>query len=146
MTMLRRATAQDAPFIKDLIHRAHLNPFGLDWKRFIVAVNLNEQVVGCGQIKPHTDGTFELASIAVQPEYQHQGIGTALITRLLAEQEQALYLICRAAMETYYQKFGFQSIFPTRFTPYFWRIYQVLTLMEKVIGQKQGLSVMIKRK
>ena len=64
---------------------------GLDWRHFIIAVDPENQLIGCGQIKPHRDGSSELASIAVQPEYQGQGIGKALIERLLSETRAPLF-------------------------------------------------------
>ena len=50
-----------------------------------------DRVIGCGQIKPHGDGTRELASIAVVPEHQRQGIGTEIIARLIEGQPLPLY-------------------------------------------------------
>jgi hypothetical protein len=35
---LRRATAEDFPAISRLIRQVHINPTGLDWHRFVVAV------------------------------------------------------------------------------------------------------------
>ena len=37
---LRAATEDDFPQIKALIHLVHINPTGLDWRRFLVAVRL----------------------------------------------------------------------------------------------------------
>ncbi|MFN8386101.1 MAG: hypothetical protein U0X92_06720 [Anaerolineales bacterium] len=36
-----------------MIRLVGINPMDLDWKRFVVAVNDEEQIVGTGQIKPH---------------------------------------------------------------------------------------------
>ena len=43
---------------------AGLNPFSLGWPRFLVAED-GGRVVGVAQIKPHGDGSRELASLAV---------------------------------------------------------------------------------
>src|SRR4051794_8818052 len=113
MVDLRKATQNDFPAIRRLIWRVRINPMGLDWRHFIIAVdpvNPVNQLIGCGQIKQHRDGSFELASIAVQPEYQGQGIGKAVIERLLSETRVSLFLMCRPEMETYYQKFGFHRL------------------------------------
>ena len=80
----------------------------LDWRRFLVAVDEQDRVIGCGQVKPHADGTRELASLAVIPELQRQGIGKSIAEQLLAENPLPLYLTCRASLQTYYEKFGFQ--------------------------------------
>jgi N-acetylglutamate synthase-like GNAT family acetyltransferase len=67
---LRRARQPDAPAIRRLIRQVGINPLGLDWRRFLIAVDAGGQLVGCGQVKPHADGSLELASIAVQPAWR----------------------------------------------------------------------------
>ena len=64
---LQAATAEQETAVKSLIRAVHINPLGLDWRRFVVAVDEEGAVIGCGQVKPHGDGTRELASIAVAP-------------------------------------------------------------------------------
>ena len=126
---IRQATSQDASAITALIRRVRINPNHLDWQRFWLAVDSQDRLLGCGQIKPHNDGTFELASLAVQPEAQGQGIGQALMAHLLANSPRPLYLICRARLLTYYQPFGFREVLPTEVTPSFratWRIFSIL--------------------
>jgi N-acetylglutamate synthase-like GNAT family acetyltransferase len=112
MFRLRKATKHDEASIRSLVRRVHINPMDLDWRRFTVAVDEKDQVIGTGQIKPHKDGSNELASIAVQPEYQHQGIGTAIIEQLMAEywnaNQDPLYLMCRSVNVPYYERFGFR--------------------------------------
>ena len=76
MHTIRRATRQDANAIHALIRQVRINPMALDWRRFLVVVDEQHRVIGCGQVKPHADGTRELASLAVVPEWQRQGIGT----------------------------------------------------------------------
>lgn len=75
--LIRPATAEDAKPIKRLIHRVRINPFGLNWQRFLVAEDAGA-VVGCVQVKPHKDSVCELASLAVVPEQQGQGVGSCL--------------------------------------------------------------------
>src|SRR5512142_2915329 len=99
MIDIRKATAADARAIRKLIWRVKINPTRLDWRRFVVAVDEHDRLLGCGQVKPHGDGTREMASIAVQPEQQGQGIGRAIVERILAENELPLYLTCRSENE-----------------------------------------------
>jgi N-acetylglutamate synthase-like GNAT family acetyltransferase len=122
----RPATEADAPTIRRLIREASLNPFGLRWQRFLV-IEAAGQVVGIGQIKPHDDGSRELASICVAPSHQGQGIGTQIITTLLANEPGSLYLMCRPPLATYYQQFGFQRLGLDEMTPYFQRIVGPVT-------------------
>ena len=105
---LRPATADDQSTIVALIHEVGINPMSLDWPRFVVAVE-DGQVIGCGQIKPHRD-CRELASIAVRPERQAQGVGSAIVWALLARETGPLYLICRRHRQRYYERFGFARI------------------------------------
>ena len=79
---LRPTTENDSLLIKDLIHRVGINPMDLDWHRFVVAVDGSGKMLGCGQLKPHGRDVIELASIAVEPSYQHQGIARVIIESL----------------------------------------------------------------
>ena len=109
--MVRPAERQDFPKIRALIRTVSINPTGLDWKHFLVAVSPDNTLLGCGQIKPHFDGSRELASIAVQEQARGQGVARAVIQELLArEKMRPLYLMCRARLEPLYVKFGFHSI------------------------------------
>ncbi len=128
---LREATQADAKAIRELIHRVGINPLSLDWQRFLVAVDENDRVIGTGQIKPHGDGSRELASIAVQPERQGQGIGKAIIARLLVENALPLYLTCRAPMEPYYLQFGFHTLQAEEMPRYFRRIYRAASFLNQ---------------
>lgn len=50
--------------------------------------------------------------LEVLPEYQHQGIGTELVRRLLTRLE-TLYMVdlcCDAGLEAFYTRFGFQVL------------------------------------
>jgi ribosomal protein S18 acetylase RimI-like enzyme len=67
--------------------------------------------LGCGQIKPHSDGSRELASIAVQVQARGQGLARAVIVELLArEKTRPIYLMCRARLVPLYVIFGFHVI------------------------------------
>ena len=64
--LVRTAIREDFPVIRALILEVHINPTGLDWRHFLVATTCENVIIGCGQIKPHFDGSIELASIAVK--------------------------------------------------------------------------------
>jgi amino-acid N-acetyltransferase len=143
---LRPATAQDAATIRALVRRVGINPLALNWRRFRVAVDEQGRLLGCGQIKPHADGTRELASIAVQPEYQHQGIGKALINALLAGLPLPIYLTCRASLGDYYRPFGFCVVQPAEMPPYFKRIWRAFNLLRRLFPRQMSeLLVMVKQ-
>jgi len=119
---LRPATEADFPAIRSLVRVVHINPSGLNWKRFILAVTLDEKMIGCGQVKPHHDGTRELASLAVWPEYRRQGVARAIIANLMSENPPPLYLMCRSELGVFYEKFSFQLVPIKELSPYFRRM------------------------
>ncbi len=115
-----------------MIRAAGINPTGLDWRRFIVAMTPDGKVAGCGQVKPHSDGSRELASIAVRPDFRRQGIAQAVIERLLAENPPPLYLICRDRLGPFYERFGFRALRENEMPLYFRRLMRAARLFGKV--------------
>jgi len=118
---IRPALASDASRIRALIRLVHINPTGLSWRRFKVAVLPDGELVACGQVKPHPGGILELASIAVHPGYRGQGLGRAIIEALLAGGDNPLYLICRDSLAPLYNKFNFHSVTGEQLPPIFKR-------------------------
>src|ERR1043165_2408750 len=80
--VVRPATVADQPAIRRIVRQARINPTGLAWPRFVVA-EAEGQVGGTGQVKPHRDGSRELASIATVPEMQRRGVARQIIEALL---------------------------------------------------------------
>lgn len=121
---LRPANQLDQPTITRLIRDAGINPMALDWHRFLIAEE-GGQIIGIGQVKPHGDGSRELASIAVIPERRGQGIASEIIRALLANENGDVYLTCRASLEAFYHRFGFRKIGRDEMTPYFRWIHRI---------------------
>jgi N-acetylglutamate synthase-like GNAT family acetyltransferase len=119
---LRPAEQQDFPAIRALISAVQINPLGLDWRRFIIAVDPSGHLVACGQVKPHQDGSLELASIAVIPERRGQGIASTIIHHLIQSHPVPLYLTCRASLESFYKQFGFRTLEGGEMPQYFRRV------------------------
>ena len=117
MVTLRPATAADAAVIRSLVYAARINPTGLDWKRFVVAPGPNGEVIGCAQIKPHRDGSRELASLVVAPAWRGNGVARAIIEHLVANHPGPLYLTCRASLGPFYERFGFRVADEAQLTP-----------------------------
>ena len=124
---LRPARRDDDPAIKKLVRGSGINPFGLDWQRFVLAVDSQDQLVGCGQVRLHRDGSRELASIAVCPEWRHQGAARAIIEQLLGLHSRPLYLTCRAELGPFYAKFGFRRVESEEMSAYFRRLSRLMT-------------------
>jgi len=139
---LRPAGETDAAPIRDLIHLVGINPTGLDWKRFIVAVTPEGQVIGCGQLKPHGADVLELASIAVFPDYRKQGIASAIIEHLLAKSPRPLYLTCVSTMGPFYEQFGFYTLGQDEMPRYFLRLTKLAGLAFALSRQGKTLLVM----
>jgi len=140
---IRPALESESAQIKDLIHLAGINPTGLDWKRFIVAVNDGGEVIGCGQVKPHGAGIQEMASIAVSHGYRGRGFARKIIEELLRKTSRPLYLMCIAHNGHVYEKFGFKSITYDQMPRYFQRIKKVFDIADVFRQTGEELLVMI---
>ncbi len=135
MFTLRAATREDLAAIRALIFAVRINPMGLDWKRFLVAVDDHEVLIGCGQVKIHQDGSLELASIAVVQAWRGNGVARALIEHLLDLNPRPLYLTCRAKLGPFYERFGFRVVeekaMPRQEMP---RYFQRITRLARLVG------------
>ena len=139
---LRPARETESGPIHELIHSVGINPMGLDWKRFVVAVDAQDQIIATGQIKPHGREILELASIAVVPEYRGQGLARVIIEHLLQESPRPLYLTCVSSLEPLYQKFGFYSITYEEMPRYFQRLSKLAGLVFLLASRDEKLLVM----
>jgi amino-acid N-acetyltransferase len=126
--IIRPADADDQYAITAIVRAARIYPRDLDWQRFLLA-QWGQDIVGVGQVKPHPDGSRELASIAVVPEWQGNGVGSALIRALLSRETGPLHLMCAPQNEQYYERFGFQRIERAAMPPYFRRFDQFVRLL-----------------
>ena len=139
----RRATAKDGGAIRSLILSVGINPRGLDWRRFVVAVDGRDRIVGCGQIKPHPDGSRELASIAVRPKMRKSGVSSEVIQRLMEENGPPLWLMCRASLVGFYEHFGFVAVDDPAIMPrYFQRVRRLAALAGRLLPREGRLAVM----
>jgi amino-acid N-acetyltransferase len=140
---IRPALESESPQIKNLIHLVGINPSGLDWRRFVVAVNERDEVIACGQVKPHgrRDEILEMASIATHPDFRGQGLARGIIETLLAKTPRPLYLMCMDHNGPMYEKFGFVSISYEQMPRYFQRIRKVFDVAN-IIWREGELLVM----
>jgi N-acetylglutamate synthase-like GNAT family acetyltransferase len=143
---LRPATRSDANVIRQMIFRERLNPVSLDWRHFILAVAKNDQVIGSVQVKPHADGTRELASLVVLTEFRGQHYAHRLIEAVLARETGPLYLTCRASLEPFYNRFGFKSLPDADLTPYFRRLTRLVRILKRIVPISENLAVMRREK
>lgn len=140
---IRTASKDDLAAIRALIHAVRINPTGISWRHFLVAVGPGNGLVGCGQIKVHADGSRELASIAVKPEFRGQGAARALIEGLLErERFRPIYLMCRTELKTLYTKFGFQPVKTEDLPLYFQRIKRFERIFNAMAKPDNRLLIM----
>jgi len=139
---LRPAREAESAQIRDLIHLVGINPMGLDWRRFIVAVNDQDEMIGCGQLKPHGEEILELASLAVYPEHRGKGIARAIIEYLLKDGPRPLYLMCESSLGPLYERFGFRGLIYDEMPRYFQRISKLAGLVTTLAQREERLLVM----
>lgn len=139
---IQSAKAEHASQIQKLVRASGINPTGLDWQRFTVALTPAGEFIGSGQLKPHADGSLELASIAVKPEWRGRGLARAIIHTLLASQTGELYLMCQSSLGSMYAKFGFQAISENEMPTYFRRVSKLAGVLENLRQSGEHLLVM----
>ena len=142
MITIRPATAADQKTIKAIIKTVHINPMGLNWPNFVLAVDqATGAIVGTAQIKHHGDGSPELASIATVPSHRRRGIAHQLINHLLAQHPGRLYLTCLETMGPFYEQFGFRTISAAEMTPYFRRLNRIAGALN--FASKEGRRLLV---
>lgn len=108
----------------------------------MVVVDGDGSVVGCGQVKPHRDGSHELASIVVAEDWRGRGMARYIIEHLLEQNPGVLYLMCRSSLGPMYEKFGFSGIGKEEMPTYFRRVSQLAGLAEVMRQDGETLLVM----
>lgn len=78
------------PLIRGFANDNLMLPKGLDqltrsFREFVVAVDGDGYVVGCGALRVYTEGLAEVCSLAVDPRYQGHGVGRGIVERLVDE-------------------------------------------------------------
>jgi N-acetylglutamate synthase-like GNAT family acetyltransferase len=109
-----------------------------------VAVDEADTVIGCGQIKPHRDGSQEVASIVVKELWRQKGVASAIIRSLIRDETEELWLMCRSELVPFYERFGFVEIKkPLDMPPYFRRIKRLWLVVVRITAGRRSLSVMM---
>jgi N-acetylglutamate synthase-like GNAT family acetyltransferase len=106
--IIRPARQEDQETIVSFVRQAKLNPRHLHWQNFLLA-ELDNQIVGIRQVKTHRQGTREVASGFVLPDYRRQGISARLMNELLAREREPLYTMVNEKRAPYYAAFGFRQ-------------------------------------
>lgn len=140
---LRHATHADCSDIRKIIRDSHLNPTGIRYHRFVVAVNPVGKVIGCGEIKPRSIGILELASIAVIDIYRKRGVARHIIECLLEhEPKRPIYVICRLEMRVFYEKFGFR-VLALGEMPLYYRVLILVNRLLFIFSRRRHILIML---
>lgn len=140
---LTPAVEADFPAIKRLVFETGINPMSLKWERFYVAKSTaDDMFIGCGQLKPHGDGTVELASIATVKAWRNKGVASAMVQKLMGIGPRPLYLTCVSTMGPFYEKFGFRSLEYNVLPKYFRRLSNVAGFVNALHVMNEKLLVM----
>jgi amino-acid N-acetyltransferase len=122
--VVRRARPDDQPVITAMVRRARLNPAGLHWEQFVVG-ELDGRAVGVAQLRRHSDGTKELASLVVEPGAREHGIATQLVDALLADETAAVYALIDRRFVDHFVRWGFSQVGPSELPRSVSRIYMI---------------------
>lgn len=107
-----QANLEDKPAILDLLKELEGDRSSFDITRFYVA-KIAKNLVGCVRTKMFDGGCLELASLAVNKNYQGQGIGSRLVEEILSkETARPIFILTELNKEHFYNKFNFHIIKP----------------------------------
>jgi amino-acid N-acetyltransferase len=144
---IRHAVEEDQATIVSFIHQAKINPRNLHWQNFLVAEE-NGQVVGIRQVKVHSQGTREVASGFVLPEYRRQRISARLMHEMLARETGPLYTMVNEKWAPYYEQFGFRRVDVSQLPADFrkeYRIGRIVTSLLSVFTKDKIRIIPLKR-
>lgn len=143
---IRRALATDRKNLKRLVRASGINRYGIHWNHFYLAVNGNGRIIGCGQLKPHRDGSLELASLAVQKRWRGRGVARCLIEELIQASDSHLWLICGSKLMSFYGKYGFKAAYnDLDKSRYFRRFYRISSIIRRIHRPKNYTAIMYRR-
>ncbi len=144
LIQIRPARENDAHKIAIMVKDARLNPLGVRWERFRVAMDSSEDVIGCAQVKGHRDGSRELASLVVRGEWRGRGVGRALVKALQKEHGPPLWLTSRSSLVPYYQRFGFLEPAADVCKPLYFRwVSRLVNTLGLLTSKGEYLAVML---
>lgn len=144
---IRPALQADQQTILSFIRQANLNPRNLDWRHFLVAEE-DGQIVGIRQVKVHSQGTREVASGFVLPEYRRRGVSARLMNEILTRESGPLYTMVNEKWTPYYERFGFQRVdvdqLPADFKKEYW-IGRIVTSLISIFRKEKLDIIPMKR-
>ena len=145
--IIRPAVEADQSTIVSFIQEARLNPRNLSWERFLIAEE-NGKIVGIRQVRMYRDGTREIASGFVLPEYRRRGISAQLMNALLAREAGPVYTMVNEKRSPYYEQFGFRRVKASELPSDFRQEYllgRLITTLGSLFSKERVRIVPLKR-
>jgi N-acetylglutamate synthase-like GNAT family acetyltransferase len=130
---IRPARQEDQEMILSYVRQAKINPRNLHWQNFLVAEE-DHRIIGIRQVKTHAQGTREVASGYVLPEYRREGISARLMKELLARETGPLYTMVNEKRAPYYEQFGFLRVDVSQLPSDFLREYRIGRLVTSLMS------------
>ena len=144
---VRPAVVEDQAGITRLVRQARLNPRDLDWRRFVVT-EVAGRLVGVAQVRRHTDGSRELASLVVLPEHRDRGVAGRMIDRLLADEAGSVFTIVDRRHAPHFARWDFGPLDPRELPASMsrqLRIGRVVTAVASVVTRRRIGLVPLRR-
>jgi amino-acid N-acetyltransferase len=144
---IRPARPEDQETIVSYIRQAKINPRNLHWENFLVAEE-NGRLIGMRQVKVHAQGTREVGSGFVLPEYRRQGISARLMNEILSREQDTVYLMCRDKRAPYYEQFGFRQVAVDQLPEDFHKEYRIgrfVTSLMSIFSKEKVRIIPMKR-
>jgi len=104
---IRKARKPEMGVIERCIREFGLDYENLGWQQFLVAVK-GDEVAGFGRIKPYPD-FYELGGVGVLEKFRRQGIGSAIVSRLMEDFPSPEIWITTDRRE-FFARFGFKVV------------------------------------
>ena len=109
MWEIEAAKAADLPEIDELIAAVKGDGADLGAEQFVVSKSEDARMLGCVRLRPYPD-FCEIASMAVADDVRANGIGRAIVSRLLERYAGTIYLICEDEVVEFFRRFEFELI------------------------------------
>jgi len=90
--VIRPAVSQEQDEIVTFVRSERMNPFDLDWRRFLLATD-RSGIVATVQLRHHGDGSRELGSLVVRKDARRRNVASRLIGTLLASAPARVFMI-----------------------------------------------------
>ncbi|HKF34048.1 MAG TPA: GNAT family N-acetyltransferase [Jatrophihabitantaceae bacterium] len=140
---VRWARADDQPVITAMVRQARLNLADLQWQRFVIAER-DGHTVGVAQLRRHSDGCNELASLVVEPDSRGHGVATQMVDALLADERAPVYTLIDRRFVDHFTRWRFTAVDPSQLPRSLLRVYRIGRVVTAVgsVLRRQRIQIM----